>query len=80
MTETDVGQRLLSYIERIERLDEEKKELAADIREVFAEAKGTGFDVQIMRKVLTIRKMEPAERQEQEALLSTYLTALGATS
>lgn len=71
------GKALRSYIERIERLEEEKKALADDIREVFAEAKGNGFDTKVMRQVLKIRKMEPADRQEQEMLLETYLHALG---
>ncbi len=71
------GAHLRSYIERIERLEEEKKALADDIRDVFAEAKGNGFDVKIMRQVLKLRKLEPADRQEQEILLETYLAALG---
>jgi len=68
---------LKSFIERIERLEEEKAEVADQIREVFAEAKGTGFDIKIIRQVLKIRKMETQERQEQEELLDLYLTALG---
>jgi uncharacterized protein (UPF0335 family) len=68
---------LRSFIERIERLEEEKATLAADIREVYAEAKGTGFDPKIMRQVVRLRKMEPADRQEQEHVLDTYLAALG---
>ncbi len=71
-----VGQ-LRSFIERIERLEEEKAALAEDIREVYAEAKGNGFDTKTMRQVIKIRKMESADRQEQEALLSLYLEALG---
>ncbi|MGE4218067.1 MAG: DUF2312 domain-containing protein [Alphaproteobacteria bacterium] len=71
------GAHLRSYIERIERLEEEKKALADDIRDVFAEAKGNGFDVKVMRQVLKLRKLEPADRQEQEMLLETYLAALG---
>ena len=77
----DVGgiaaDRLRSFIERIERLEEEKAALAADIREVFAEAKGTGFDTKIMRQVLKLRKMEEDDRQEQEHLLDLYKQALG---
>ena len=69
--------RLKSFIERIERLEEEKKNLAADIREIYAEAKSTGFDTKTMRKVVAIRKLDLSERQEQEALLDTYLNALG---
>jgi len=69
--------RLKSFIERIERLEEEKAALAGDIREVFAEAKGTGFDTKIMRQVLKLRKMEQDDRQEQEHLLDLYKRALG---
>ncbi len=68
---------LRAFIERIERLEEEKASLMADIREVYAEAKGTGFDPKIMRQVVRIRKMEPDQRQEQDYLLDTYLSALG---
>ena len=68
---------LRAYIERIERLEEEKASLMEDIREVYAEAKGTGFDPKIMRQVVRIRKMEPDQRQEQEYVLDTYLSALG---
>ena len=71
------GERLRSCIQRIERLEEEKKTISDDIREVFAEAKSSGFDPKIMRQVLKIRKMETAERQEMDALLETYLAALG---
>lgn len=69
--------RLRSFIERVERLEEEKAALAADIREVYAEAKGVGFDPKIMRKVVRLRKMEDADRQEEELVLDTYLRALG---
>ena len=68
---------LKSFIERIERLEEEKKALADDIREVYSEAKGTGFDTKVMRQVIRLRKMESADRQEQEAMLDLYLGALG---
>ncbi|MHA1189281.1 MAG: DUF2312 domain-containing protein [Alphaproteobacteria bacterium] len=71
-----VGQ-LRALIERIERLEEEKSELAADIREVYAEAKGTGFDTKVMRQIVRIRKQDSAERQEQEAIRDLYLHALG---
>lgn len=71
------AERLQSFIERIERLEEEKKNLTADIREVYAEAKSSGFDTKTMRKVVALRKLEQNERQEQEALLETYLRALG---
>ena len=68
---------LRSFIERIERLEEEKQALADDIREVYSEAKGTGFDTKVMRQVVRLRKMESADRQEQEAMLDLYLSALG---
>jgi uncharacterized protein (UPF0335 family) len=70
-------ERLRSFIERIERLEEDKKGLTADIREVYAEAKGTGFDPKIMRQVVRLRKLAEADRQEQSYLLDTYLHALG---
>ena len=71
------AQRLKSFITRIERLEEEKKAMGADIREVYSEAKSSGFDVKIMRKVIALRRMEPAERQEQEALMQVYIDAIG---
>lgn len=77
MTEAVAADHLRQLIERIERLEEEKAALAADIREVYAEAKGHGFDSKTMRQVIKIRKMEPSDRQEQEAVLSLYLEALG---
>jgi uncharacterized protein (UPF0335 family) len=67
---------LKSYINRIERLNEEREALSADIREVFAEAKGTGFDTKIMRQVIRMRKLDKADFQEQEAILDLYLTAM----
>lgn len=68
--------RLRSLIERIERLEEEKKELQSDIRDMFAEAKSAGFDVKAMRAVLKLRKMNVADRDEQEILVETYRKAL----
>lgn len=68
---------LRSIVERIERLEEEKAALAADIKEVFAEAKGNGFDIKTLRQVVRLRKQDKAERQEQEAMLDLYLHALG---
>jgi uncharacterized protein (UPF0335 family) len=68
---------LRAFIERIERLEEEKAALAEDIREVFAEAKGTGFDTKALRAIIRLRKLEDHERMEQEALLATYMHALG---
>lgn len=70
---------LRTIIERIERLEEEKKALADDIRDVYAEAKGNGFDVKTLRQVVRLRKVEATERQEQEAMLDLYLSALGMT-
>ncbi len=67
---------LKSFINRIERLEEEKAALSADIKEVYAEAKGTGFDVKIMRQVIRMRKLDKADFQEQEAMLDLYLTAM----
>jgi uncharacterized protein (UPF0335 family) len=69
--------RLRAFIERIERLESEKAELAADIRDVFAEAKSDGFDARIMRQVLRLRRMDGAKRQEEEALLDLYKSAVG---
>jgi len=68
---------LRQFVERIERLQEEQKALGADIKDVFLEAKGVGFDTKIMRKVIAARKKSAAERQEEEALLDVYLHALG---
>jgi len=68
---------LKSLVERVERLEEEKAALTADIREIFAEAKGGGFDTKIMRQVIRIRRLDKADRQEQEAILDLYLSALG---
>jgi uncharacterized protein (UPF0335 family) len=71
------GDRLKSFIERIERLEEEKRALAADIKEVYAEAKGTGFDTKIMRQLIRIRKMDKDDFDEQETLLDVYRRAIG---
>ncbi|MFV0320918.1 MAG: DUF2312 domain-containing protein [Alphaproteobacteria bacterium] len=71
------GDILRSYVERIERLEEEKKELADQTREVFAEAKGNGFDVKTLREVIKLRKLDSADRSEQEQLLDLYKQALG---
>ena len=68
---------LRAFVERIERLEEEKAALATDIREVYAEAKAMGFDVKTLRTVIRLRKQDAQERQEQEAILATYLVALG---
>jgi uncharacterized protein (UPF0335 family) len=68
---------LTAFVERIERLEEEKKGISDDIKEVYAEAKGNGFDVKVLRKVISVRKQDAAERAEQEAILDLYLAALG---
>lgn len=68
---------LRAIIERVERLEEEKKAIADDIREVFAEAKTMGFDVKAVRSIIRMRKQEPHVREEEEAVLSTYMAALG---
>lgn len=68
---------LKSIIERIERLEEEKKAISDDIRDVYAESKGNGFDVKALRAIVRLRKQDPNERQEQETILETYMHALG---
>jgi uncharacterized protein (UPF0335 family) len=68
---------LQQLVEQIERLEEEKKALAGDIRDKFAEAKAMGFDVKVLRKVVSLRKKSKADREEEEAVLATYLHALG---
>lgn len=83
MTDTDSADRsnsngmLKSLVERVERLEEEKKAIAGDIKEVYAEAKANGFDVKILRKVIAIRKKDAAQRAEEEALVEIYMAALG---
>ncbi len=80
-TEARVGgiaaDRLRSLIERIERLEEERKALGSDIKDIYAEAKSAGFDVKVIRQIIRIRKQEPAEVEEQESLLDVYRRALG---
>ncbi len=71
---------LRGFIERVERLEEEKASLTADIREIYAEAKANGFDTRIMHQVVRLRKLEAADRQEQAAILDLYLSALGMRS
>ena len=68
---------LRAFVERIERLEEEKKTIADDIKEVYGEAKSMGFDTKVLRKVISIRKLDQNDRMEQEAILDTYLHALG---
>ena len=74
---TVAAERLRSFIERVERLEEEKATIAGDIKEVYAEARGEGYETKILRQVVRLRKMDRADRQEQEALLDLYLSALG---
>lgn len=76
-TEPVAGERLKSFIERIERVEEEKAGLLSDIRDIFAEAKATGFDVKIIRQILKLRKMEKQAREEQEELLACYMDMIG---
>jgi uncharacterized protein (UPF0335 family) len=78
MADESVAQdQLRAFIERIERMEEEKKAIADDIKEIYAEAKGNGFDTKVLRQIVRIRKQDHAERLEQEALLELYMTALG---
>ena len=69
--------RLLSVIERVERLEEERKALSGDIKDIFAEAKSAGFDVKVIRQIIRLRRQEPAEVEEQETLMDIYRRALG---
>ncbi len=71
------AERLQSFIDRIERLEEEKAGIANDIKDIYAEAKSAGFETKIIRKIIALRKKEPQERSEEEMLLETYMAALG---
>ena len=71
------GERLRSFIERIERLEEEKKALSDDIREIYSEAKGAGFDIKILRQIIRLRRMDASDRNEMEEVLEVYKRALG---
>jgi len=71
------GNRLKSFIERVERLEEEKKVIAEDIRDVYGEAKGTGFDPKVMRKIVSLRKTDLEKRREEQELLALYMSAIG---
>lgn len=68
---------LRAFIERIERMEEEKKAIGSDIKEIYAEAKGNGFDTKVLRRLVNIRKQDHSERMEQEAILELYMQALG---
>ncbi|QPC85821.1 DUF2312 domain-containing protein [Mesorhizobium sp. NBSH29] len=76
-SQTVAAGQLRAFIERVERLEEEKKTIADDIKEVFAEMKGTGFDTKAVRTIIRLRKQDHAERQEAEAILDLYMAALG---
>ena len=80
---TDLGnlskEQLKSLIERIERLEEEKKTISDDVRDIYAEAKGNGYDVKALRTIVRMRKQDADDRREQETILETYLHALGMT-
>ncbi len=76
LTSTSSG-RLRTIVERLERLEEDREAIVADTKEVFAEARGEGYDVKTLRKVLRLRKIDRAKRQEEEAILDLYLSALG---
>jgi uncharacterized protein (UPF0335 family) len=73
------AERLKSFLDRIEKLEEERKAISDDVRDVYSEAKGVGYDVKTMRRVVSLRKMDAADRAEQETLLDTYKHALGMT-
>jgi uncharacterized protein (UPF0335 family) len=75
--QSSAQKQLRQLIEQVERLEEEKKALAGDIRDKFAEAKGLGFDVKAMRKIISLRKKTQSDRQEEEAILAVYMHALG---
>lgn len=76
-TDSVAQDQLRAFIERIERMEEEKKAISDDIKEIYAEAKGNGFDTRVLRQIVRIRKQDHAERMEQEALLELYMAALG---
>ncbi|MFN3672145.1 MAG: DUF2312 domain-containing protein [Bosea sp. (in: a-proteobacteria)] len=80
MDEPVQGDQLKSIVQRIERLEEEKKTIADDIKEVYGEAKANGYDVKVLRKVIAIRKRDLNERKEEEAILDLYLQAVGETA
>jgi uncharacterized protein (UPF0335 family) len=76
-TDAIAADQLKTIVERIERLEEEKAQISSDIKDVYAEAKGNGFDVKVLRKIISLRKQDRDERQEQEAILELYQQALG---
>ena len=76
-TESVAQDQLRAFVERIERMEEEKAAISEDIKEIYAEAKGNGFDIKVLRQIIRIRKQDHAERLEQEAILELYMAALG---
>jgi uncharacterized protein (UPF0335 family) len=76
-TDSVAQDQIRAFIERIERMEEEKKAMSEDIADIYAEAAGNGFDTKVLRKIIAIRKQDHAERMEQEALLELYMSALG---
>ena len=76
MSDIDAGH-LRAFIERIEKLEEEKKAIADDIKDVYGEAKGTGYDIKVMRKIVSIRRQDRDKRREEEEILDLYMSALG---
>lgn len=74
---TEINNQLRSIIERIERLEEEKRSISDDIKEVYVEAKANGFDTKILRKLIALRRMDTVDREKQEALLDRYMVSLG---
>ena len=76
-TESVAQDQLRAFVERIERAEEERRAIVDDIKEIYAEAKGNGFDVKVLRQVIAIRRKDHAERMEQESILELYMTALG---
>ena len=80
MDDPIAGDQLKSIVERIERLEEERKTIGDDIKEVYAEAKGNGYDVAVLRKVVALRKRDLDERKEEDAILDLYLQAVGETA
>jgi len=77
-SETNIaGEKLMSLIQRIERLEEDRANIGADVREIYREAKGIGFEPKIIRQLVKMRKMEASDRQEEEALIESYMAAIG---
>jgi uncharacterized protein (UPF0335 family) len=77
MSDNETAKNLLGFIERIERLEEEKKSIADDVKDVYGEAKAMGFDTKIMKKIIALRKKDRDERIQEDEILNTYLSALG---